>query len=204
MTLALERVDAPILVDGLTWQEFKQAEQLLTRPGIRLSFLDGVLEICKTHGRLHEIIKGRMGALLEIHLESAGIDFTPTGSMTLESEAGRVKREADKSYELGPNRNRPDLVIEIVVTSGGIDKLTAYERLQIPEVWFWEQERISLYTLRAERYVAMAEGRSETIAQSEILPKLNIELLMRCLQIDNHVQALREFRQAQAKVFTDY
>ena len=189
MTLTLERLDEPILIDGLTWREFKLTEQLLTRPGIRLSFLDGVLEIRKMPGRPHETAKERLGALLEIYLESAGIDFTPTGSMTLESEEGMVKREADKSYELGRDRVRPDLAIEIVVTSGGIDKLKAYQRLQMPEVWFWEKQKLSLYALRAEGYIA--------ITQSEALPTLDLDLLTRCIRMDNHVQALREFRQAQ-------
>ena len=189
MTLTLEKLDEPILIDGMTWREFKLSEQLLMRPGIRLSFLDGVLEIRKMPGRQHETVKERLGALLEIYLESAGIDFTPTGSMTLESEEGMVKREADKSYELGRDRERPDLAIEIVVTSGGIDKLKAYQRLQIPEVWFWEKQNLSLYALRAEGYVA--------ITQSEVLLTLDLDLLTRCIRMDNHVQALREFRQAQ-------
>ena len=42
-------------------------------------------------------IKGRIGALVEQYLLIAGFDFTPTGSMTLESETGKVKREADES-----------------------------------------------------------------------------------------------------------
>jgi Uma2 family endonuclease len=189
MTLTLEKLDEPILIDGMTWREFKLSEQLLMRPGIRLSFLDGVLEIRKMPGRQHETVKERLGALLEIYLESAGIDFTPTGSMTLESEEGMVKREADKSYELGRDQERPDLVIEIVVTSGGIDKLKAYQRLQIPEVWFWEKQNLSLYALRAESYIS--------IAQSEVLPTLDLDLLTRCIHMDNHVQALQEFRQAQ-------
>jgi Uma2 family endonuclease len=188
MTITVEKLDEPILIDGLTWREFKATEQLLTRPGIRLSFLDGVLEIRKMPGRKHEMSKERLGALLDIYLEHIGIDFTPTGSMTLESEEGRVKREADKSYELGNNRDRPDLAIEVVVTSGGIDKLKAYQRLQIPEVWFLEKGQLSLYVLRTDCY--------EEITQSEALPKLDIALLTHCMQIDNHTQALREFRQA--------
>jgi Uma2 family endonuclease len=188
MSLTLEKTDEPILVDGLTWREFKATEQLLTRPGLRLSFLDGVLEIRKMPGRKYETLKERLGALLEIYLEHVGIDFTPTGSMTLESEEGMVKREADKSYEFGQDRDRPNLAIEIVITSGGIDKLKAYQRLQIPEVWFWEKNKLSLYTLCEEGYVA--------IAQSDLLPSLNIHLLTRCLQIESHTTALREFRQA--------
>lgn len=96
----LERLEEPILIDGLTWREFKAVEQLIDRPGVRLSFLDGVLEIRRMPGKKHETVKERLGTLLDTYLEFAGYDYTPTGSMTLESEAGKVKREADKSYEL--------------------------------------------------------------------------------------------------------
>ncbi|MGB8702923.1 MAG: Uma2 family endonuclease [Thermosynechococcaceae cyanobacterium] len=191
MTATLEKREEPILIDGLTWREFKLTEQLLAHPGIRLSFLDGILEIRKMPGRPHETIKERIGALLDIYLEQIGIDFTPTGSMTLESETGLVKREADKSYELGRNRDRPDLVIEVVMTSGGIDKLNAYRRLQIPEVWFWEKNELSIFGLREEGY--------EAIAQSDQLPNLDLNVLIHCIQLDNHSQALREFRQTLAQ-----
>ena len=63
-----------------------------------------------------------------------GLDFTPTGSVTLENEFEKVKKEGDKSSELEANRKHPDLVIEVVVSSGGINKLEAYKRLQIPEL----------------------------------------------------------------------
>ncbi|HEY9301552.1 MAG TPA: hypothetical protein VIQ31_35355, partial [Phormidium sp.] len=64
---------------------------------------------------------------VETYMMAAGIDFTPTESLTLENESRLVKCEADKSYELGTDRERPDLALEVVVTSGGIDKLEAYK-----------------------------------------------------------------------------
>lgn len=184
----LEKLDEPILIDELSWREFKVVEQLLSRPGVRLSFLDGVLEIRRMPGKKHETVKQRISTLLDLYLEFGGIDFTPTGSVTLESETGRVKREADLSYELGPNRELPDLVVEVVVTSGGIDKLEAYKRLQIPEVWFWENGRLRLYSLGADGYAE--------VDRSLVLPDLDIVLLARCINIENHLQAMREFRQA--------
>ena len=184
----LERLDEPILIDGMSWREFKAVEQLLSRPGIRLSFLDGVLEIRRRPGRKHQTVKHRISTLLDLYLEYAGIDFTPTGSMTLESETGMVKREADLSYELGANRELPDLVVEVVVTSGGINKLEADKRLQIPEVWFWENGVFRLYSLGADGYTEV-DG-------SFVLPELDIVLLLRCINIENHLQAMREFRQA--------
>jgi hypothetical protein len=86
-TLASPKKESPLLFEGLTWREFKAVEQLLDRPGYRLSFLDGVLEIRKMPGEPHETVKKRIAALLEIFLMMAGFDFTPTGSMTLENEA---------------------------------------------------------------------------------------------------------------------
>lgn len=187
-TQLLEPTTDPILVDGLSWREFKIAEQLLDRPGVRLSFLDGVLEIRKMPGKKHETIKRRIATLLDDYLEFIGIDYTPTGSMTLESEIGLVRRQADESYELGPDRERPDLAIEIVITSGGIDKLEAYKRLQISEIWFWQDGRLSIYALRAGGY--------EEVQQSEVLPGLDIALLIRCINMPKHVDAVREFRRS--------
>jgi Uma2 family endonuclease len=187
MTTTLkEKLDQPLLFPGLTWEQFKTLEPMLDIPGVRLAFLDGVLEIEKMPGRKHETAKGRIGALLEVYMIAAGIDFTPTESLTLENESRMVKREADKSYELGADRERPDLAIEVVVTSGGIDQLEAYKRLKIPEVWFWENSQLSLYALRESGY--------EQIASSELLPKLDIALFVRCMNIANHVEAIKEFK----------
>ncbi len=50
----------------------------------------------------HETIKERIGALLEIYLEFLGLDFTPTGSVTLEKFAlvKAVYRESENlSYK---------------------------------------------------------------------------------------------------------
>lgn len=184
----LEKLDEPILIDGLSWREFKVVEQLLSRPGVRLSFLDGVLEIRRMPGEKHETVKERIGSLLDLYLLQMGIDYQPTGSMTLESPSGLVKREADKSYRLGANREFPDLVVEVVVTSGGIDKLEAYKRLQIPEVWFWENGRLRLYSLGDDGYAE--------VDRSFVLPDLDIVLLARCINIENYLQAMREFREA--------
>ncbi|MEC4807313.1 MAG: Uma2 family endonuclease [Jaaginema sp. PMC 1079.18] len=192
MTVALNQLDTPILVDAMTWREFKAVAQLLERPGMRLSFLNGILEIRRMPGEQHERIKERVGALLELYLLQIGIDYTPTGSMTLESESGLVKREADKSYKLAPNRSQPDLVIEIVVTSGGINKLEAYRRLGISEVWFWEDGRLDLYCLRSED----GEAVYDRVSVSQLLQGLDIDVFLACVNLENHVEAIRTFQRS--------
>lgn len=194
-TIAPPIKESPLLFEGLTWREFKAVEQLLDRPGYRLSFLDGILEIKLMPGEPHETVKERIGALLELYLLMAGFDFTPTGSMTLESETGKVKREADKSYKLAPGRRLPDLAIEIVFSSGGIDKLEAYKRLKIPEVWFWEDGLLEVYHLRGEGNAL----HYEKVSSSEEVKGIDLDLLLRCINMVNHVDAVKTFQQALQK-----
>jgi hypothetical protein len=62
----------------------------------------------------------------------------------------------------------------------------AYKRLQIPEVWFWINDELLFYCLGNEGY--------EAVSKSQLLPSLDVDLLMGCINIENHAQALREFR----------
>jgi Uma2 family endonuclease len=193
-TPTIPKKGSPHIFEGLTWREFKAVEQLLDRPGYRLSFLDGVLEIRRMPGEAHETVKERIGALLELYLLMKGFDFTPTGSVTLESEVAGVKREADKSYKLAPGRVRPDLAIEVVFSSGGINKLEAYKRLKIPEVWFWEDGVLDVYHLRLEGDTVQYQK----ISSSEEVKGINLDLLLGCVNMVNHVDAIKTFQQALA------
>jgi Uma2 family endonuclease len=193
--IAPPRKESPLLFEGLTWREFKAVEQLLDRPGYRLSFLDGVLEIKLMPGEPHETVKKRIAALVELYLLMAGFDFTPTGSMTLESERGKVKREADESYKLAPGRRLPDLAIEIVFSSGGINQLEAYKRLKIKEVWFWEDGLLEVYHLRGEGNTLDYEK----VSSSEEVKGIDLDLLLRCINMVNHVDAVKTFQQALQK-----
>lgn len=190
--------DTPLLFEGLTWREFKAVEQLLDQPGYRLSYLDGTLEILQMPGEPHESFKERIGALLELYLLTAGYNFKPTGSMTLENKVAKVKREADKSYKLTAESLRPDVVIEIVISSGGISKLEAYKRLKIAEVWFWEDGVLELYHLRAGKVSSMENGDAqpyhEKIEVSEEVEGIDLALLSRCILMVNHVEALKAFQ----------
>jgi Uma2 family endonuclease len=194
-TIAPSKKESPLLFEGLTWREFKAVEQLLDRPGYRLSFLDGIMEIRRMPGEPHETVKKRIAALLELFLLMAGFDFTPTGSMTLESEAVGVKREADESYKLAPGRRLPDLAIEVVFSSGGINKLEVYKRLKIPEVWFWEDGVLEFYHLRGEGDAL----HYEKISNSEEVKGIDRDLLLRCINMVNHVDAIKTFQQGLQK-----
>lgn len=101
------------------------------------------------------------------------VQFIPTGSADRERE-GIVSLQPDESFYVGERRAIPDLAIGVVFTSGNESKLSRYQALEIPEVWFWEDGVFTLYRL--------FEGNYRKIQRSEIpgLQDLDIQLLSRC------------------------
>lgn len=175
----------------LSWEQFKTLEELFdyTR-SIRLAYLDGQVEIM-TISPDHETFKCLIALLLGIYFVEKDISFTPTGSATLQAEERGSSKEPDLSYRFGEERrqrNRPDLVIEIVFTSGTVKKLENYRRFDLPEVWFWEDGVFTVYRLQETGY--------EQISGSQVLPELDLGLLAQCLQMSEEKEALKSFRNA--------
>lgn len=167
-----------------SWQQFLDLEKWLEdTPGLRIVYLDREIELM-TLGETHESTKGILRFLLEVYFVEKGIRFFPVGSMTQRDETQNYSFEPDESYYLGEKKNRPDLAIEIIITSGNINKLEKYRRVEIPEVWFWQNNQLFLYHLQESDYVQ--------VSRSELLPDLDLDLLLRCLQIPDTLEARLE------------
>ncbi len=167
-----------------SWQQFLDLEKWLEdTPGLRMVYLDGEIELM-TLGETHESIKSILGFLLEVYFVEKGIRFFPVGSMTQRDETQNYSFEPDESYYLGEKKNRPDLAIEIIITSGNINKLEKYRRIAVPEVWFWQNNQLFLYHFQESDYIQ--------IFRSELLPDLDIDLLLECLQIPDTLEARLE------------
>jgi Uma2 family endonuclease len=178
-----------LVMSGLSWDNYQQLDAALgqDRSEPRLYFFKGELEIMTT-SLLHEKIKKLLSTLLEDYLYESGTEIYPHGQATLKllNEAGA---EPDESWCLGEEKEFPDLILEIVLTSGGLDKLEIYRRFAIPEIWLWQKGALKIWTLRTDRSVY--EG---SLKRSLLLPALNIEELNRCLGIDSWREARRAFR----------
>jgi Uma2 family endonuclease len=174
-----------ILPGYYNWQQFKAIQSLIEQqPGVKISYLDGVIELM-TLGEKHETIKSMIALLLGIYFLQQEIDFIPVGSATRESEKQAVSFEPDESYYIGEKKEHPDLAIEVNITSGSVKKLKKYQRFQIKEVWFWQDNKISIYSLKDNEY--------ELIFQSNLLPNLDLELLEKCLLIPSRLEAMKTF-----------
>ena len=184
------------LITGVSW---KQYEALLAAlddsPGYRITYLEGVLEI-GSPSRRHESEKERIGTQLEIYFMETDTAFFPLGSTTFRSQGQRGGTEPDKSYCLGTEKDFPDLAIEVVITSGGLDRLEVYSRLGVPEVWFWQDDRFFLYHRREDRLAEFPQTYGyELIPQSQLLLRLDIELLATFVHHSQPLTAAKEFRQ---------
>jgi Uma2 family endonuclease len=100
--------------------------------------------------------------------------------------------EPDECYLIGSDQGRdtPDLAIEVIWTSGGIDKLEIYRRLGVREVWFWKDGSIQIHVLGGAGY--------EERARSACLPELDLALLCSFLDRPTAIQAVKGFRAALA------
>lgn len=170
---------------GVSWERFQAIQNSFEHlPGVRLFYCEGVLEIVGI-GKAHELISGLIAGLLIIYFEIKEIEFFPSGSFN-QVIPGVVDYQADLSYCFETDKPRPDLCIEVVITSGSPIKLQKYKLMQVPEVWFWEDGTLEVYCLREEEY--------EKVLQSELLTELDLSLLNRCLLLSSPLEAVREFR----------
>jgi Uma2 family endonuclease len=184
------------LISNVTWAQYEGLlAQLGDSPAYRVNYLDGVLEIVAP-SRRHETGKTRIGNLLLIYFLETDLEYFPTGSTTFRQAANQVGVEPDESYCLGTEKEFPDLVIEVIVTSGSSERLERFHRLGVPEVWFWQADRLLIYHLRDESGTAFSQTFGyELINHSELLPDLDVNLLTECVQNPNPLAAAKAFRQ---------
>jgi Uma2 family endonuclease len=188
--------DNRVVMYNLDWDRF---EQLLAirgdRSQPRMAYLDGAIELMSP-SRDHEAIKSKIGMLVETYLYELGIVFEPVGSWSIKHRPDEAGAEPDECYLVpydpsDARHDRPDVVIEVVWTSGGIDKLEIYRRLGVPEVWFWIDGAITVHVLDAGGY--------DQRSRSARLPDLDLELLCRLLELPTVNEAVRELRATLSK-----
>lgn len=171
----------------VTWQQFEEIDKAFESiPGVKLRYLDGVLELM-TISPEHEDFKTTLRMLLEAYLRAKRIRFYGRGGPSLGSQQLGARSEPDESYNLGSRKPYPDLVIEVVITSGGVDKLEGYRRMGVTEVWFWEDGVLSLHHLTAD-----GSG-YEKIERSILLPDIPIETFCYYITYHDQFDAVDEF-----------
>ena len=182
--------DDRIVMYNVPWSHFEV--QLAMRGDAsspRMAYLDGALELMSP-SKGHEGMKSYLGCLVEMFALERDIALSPYGSWTLKGAPELAGIEPDECYIVGPDQDkeRPDLAIEVIWTSGSIDKLEIYRRLKVGEVWFWKDNVLSIHVL--------SQGRYQQAERSALFPALDLALLCSFLDRRSATEAMRDFRDA--------
>jgi Uma2 family endonuclease len=183
MIAVLDKAEAFVQV-GVTWEQFKAIQQgFESIPNVRLNYCEGELEILGI-SKLHETLRCILALLLGAYFEEMSIEFFPSGSYSQVVE--RVTEyQSDLSYCFDTDKDRPDLAIEIVITSGSTKKLK-YQRKGVPEVWFWQKGQFTLHQLQDGEYIQ--------ISHSQVLEGIDLALLSQCMMMPSKLAAVKTFR----------
>jgi Uma2 family endonuclease len=182
-----------VLLHNVSWSTYEQLlADLFSQSGPRLTYDKGILEIMSPgprHERLTDIIETLVKCLAEelnrnvyclrsttFRRKSFKRGFEPDSCFYVENESYvREKEIIDLSID-----PPPDLVIEIDITSGSIDKLPIYAQMRIPEIWRHDGSKLIIYKLSGSNYVESNNsmsfpsinsiGASDFIRQSKNLP----------------------------------
>lgn len=189
---SVPREDHYVVLRGATWADYQRMQQVRgDQSAPRIAFLQGALQIMSP-SRTHESIKSLLGCLVETYCLEAGVEFDTYGSWTIEDEGLERGVEPDECYVFGgaAEPTRPDLAIEVVWTSGGINELEVYRGLGVREVWFWRRGVITPYVFR--------EGQYQAVERSEVLPGIDLGELASFLDASSTSAAIRAYRAALA------
>ena len=186
-----EPPDQRIVLHGVSWAQYESLRAALDdKPGLRMTYLEGNLEIMSP-SRRHEHLKKFIARLIEAYADQRRIVLLGFGSETYKRQAMERGLEPDECYCVGDEKDVPDVALEVITTSGGIDKLAVYGGLGVPEVWFWVDTGFQVFGLEAGGYQARA--------RSHFLPELDLHRLAELIAATpraEQAQAVWRFRES--------
>jgi Uma2 family endonuclease len=193
---------AIVTLQPITWQTY---QALLTDLGehraARLSYAQGTLEI-KMPSKLHELINRLLERIITTLTEELGLNLVSLGSTRFDRAAESQGIEPNSCFYIHnadrldpladqpPQDFPPDLIVEVDITSSSRSRLAIYHRMQVPEIWCYQQQHLTILQWDTAEYQP-----SET---SHIFPTLTATRLNEWLtagqQSNNHNALIRTIR----------
>ena len=165
---------ARIVLPNVSWRSY---ESLLSdfdgRPGMRVNYDRGVLEILSPVSEEHELYNRLLAFVVETLAEAMGLEYRSSGAASFKREDLQRGFEPDSSYypQSEPRvRGKlhldfsvdppPDLAIEIDIAHTSIGKLSLYAAMGVPEVWIYDGRQVSIFVLRGEVMISSSSSPS--------------------------------------------
>ncbi len=151
---------ASIHLPNVKWATYEGIVKELDGEGrVRVVYDRGDLYLM-TKSRRQEIISRLFFPLIEVLVEARGGDFLSIGEATLNSQLANrgieaddcfyfsdvADQSADRKFDLAVDPP-PDLAIEVDFTHSSVDKDGIYAAFRVPEIWRWENDRVTFYRL---------------------------------------------------------
>lgn len=170
-----------------SWDEYVTMRELLDRPGLKMTFIEGALELMSP-SREHELWKKSIARLIELFAHLNRIPLHGYGSTTFKKQALELGAEPDECYLVGQQLVEfPHIVLEVIHSSPLLDKLRVYLGFGVPEVWVFRNGRFALHGLARDpaRYVPLE--------RSALLPAIDFAMIARYAVRPDQAQALWDF-----------
>ena len=184
-TATQKEASEAIVLRGVAFKEYARLAANPANYHLRMTYLDGVLEIVSPKLLRHEVPSVRFLFLVATVANELGLKSMSIGSATFqrggekrtlgagaEPDQGfyiqnhaRLRRDRDPDLEAGDPP--PDLWIEVDNRGNSARRLPVYARLGVPEIW-----RYRVKTKRLE-FLRLVEDRYDTIESSLALPILS-------------------------------
>ena len=171
MATAVNQTEQRVVLHDVSWATYEHLlADHLDCSSPHFTYDRGTLEIMSPSGR-HEHANRSIATLVEVLAEEWEMDLINLGSTTFKREdfqrgfepdtcfyfqnAERIRGKDEIDLHVDPP---PDLVIEIDITGGSLDKLPIYAALGIPEVWRYVGNRLLILALAVNDYVEVEES----------------------------------------------
>lgn len=203
-TATPEIAEHRVILSNISWQTFEQLlQELGDKRASRLAYNEGLLEIMTPLGR-HENNNRFMESLIGVIADELNLNLKKFGSLTLKRQKKLKGAEPDSCYYLQnepfvrskqeidlDNDPPPDLVLEIDITSGSMDKQPIYAAIGVPELWRYNGNKLEVFVLQP------SEGNYRSVTQSPTFPWMPLDMIPRFIRqslVDGETATLRAFR----------
>lgn len=199
--------DTVVTFHDVSWNEYEELlDQVGEASGLRISYDEGELQVM-TLSSEHEKYASFINRLVSQVSFRLRINISFFGSATMRRAEKRKGGEPDTCFyvqtaaALG-NRIEldfakdppPDVVVEVDLHHDSRSKFPIYAALEVPEIWRYNGEELSIHLLEKAGYVAAAESRALPLLSGAILTQFLARLrqegeLQTILAFDEWLQA---------------
>ena len=191
VTVPLESIQlnpgSSFTIRNATWQQYLYLTEYLDSESInyRASYFNHTIELMSPDFK-HENPRERLYGFIRDFCIDKKIKFFSYGSTDVKRPE-LAGKQPDTSFCFETRKEKPDLAIEVIHTSGTVKKLhQIYLSLKVQELWIWKNDQVSFYQLQNNTY--------ELIDESTNLSGLTVDLINQCLAISDEGESAIEFR----------